>query len=80
MDINVNKNVLAGKWKQVRGKVREEWGKLAKRDLERVKGRVEQLAGRVQESYGSTRMRARRGMDSFIKQLKSKKQSRVKLK
>lgn len=80
MNINVNRDVLAGKWKRMRGKAREEWGKLTQHDLERVKGRVEQLIGRVQESYGSTRMRAGRGVDSLVKQVKSKKQSRVKLK
>ncbi len=80
MNINVDKNVLAGKWKRVRGKVREEWGKLTKHDLERAKGRVEQLVGRVQEGYGSTRLRAKREVEGFVKQVKSKKQSRVKLK
>lgn len=80
MNISVNKNVLIGKWKQVRGKVREEWGRLTERDMERVRGRFEQLAGQVQEGYGLLRMRVKREADSFVKNVKSKKQSRVKLK
>lgn len=80
MSIRVNKNVLMGKWKQVKGKVREEWGRLTKRNMERVKGRFEKLAGQVQEGYGSIQTRVKREVDSFVKNVNSKKQSRVKLK
>ena len=46
------KNRIAGAWHQVRGEVKEQWGKLTDNDLKQVEGFAEQLAGRLQEHYG----------------------------
>lgn len=40
---------VEGIWKQIKGKVKEQWGKLTDDDLDVVNGRREQLAGKVQE-------------------------------
>jgi uncharacterized protein YjbJ (UPF0337 family) len=48
----MNWNVIEGKWKQFKGHVTEEWGKLTDDHLEIVAGRREQLAGRFQVTYG----------------------------
>ena len=47
MDITFNRDVLAGKWKQVRGKAKQTWGKLTDNDLDRITGRFEELSGLV---------------------------------
>ena len=44
----LNRNVLAGNWKQLKGKVKEKWGKLTDDDLDVIEGRWEQLAGKIQ--------------------------------
>ena len=41
----MNKDVLAGKWKQVRGEVKTWWGKLTDDDLDRAAGKLDVLAG-----------------------------------
>ncbi len=43
---------IEGNWKQLQGKVQEQWGKLTKDDLDVVAGRREQLCGKIQERYG----------------------------
>ena len=48
----MNNDIFAGNWKQMKGKLREKWGKLTDDDLDVVAGRREQLAGRIQERYG----------------------------
>ena len=53
----MNNDVFEGKWKQVRGQVKEWWGKLTEDDLDRVGGKYEQLIGVIQEKYGYTRER-----------------------
>ncbi len=58
MDQTVSKDVFEGKWKQMRGQVREWWGKLTDEDLDRVAGKSEKLVGLLQEKYGYTRERA----------------------
>lgn len=48
----MNKDTIEGNWLQVRGKVKEEWGKLTDDDLDVIGGKRDQLAGRLQERYG----------------------------
>lgn len=43
---------IEGNWKQLKGHVREQWGKLTDDDIDVVNGRREQLAGKLQERYG----------------------------
>lgn len=43
---------VEGNWMQLKGKVREQWGKLTDDDLDVVAGRREQLSGKIQERYG----------------------------
>jgi uncharacterized protein YjbJ (UPF0337 family) len=43
---------IQGNWKQLAGKVKEQWGKLTDDDVDVVAGRREQLAGKIQERYG----------------------------
>jgi uncharacterized protein YjbJ (UPF0337 family) len=66
----MNSDQLEGKWKQVKGEVREKWGKLTDDDIHVVAGRREQLIGRVQERYGIAKEEATRQVDAFVKNLK----------
>ena len=45
-------NRVEGNWKQVKGKVKEQWGKLTDDDLDRIAGKRDQLEGKIQERYG----------------------------
>ena len=54
----MNDDILAGKWKQVKGNARNWWGKLTDDDLDRMTGKTEELAGKLQERYGWSRERA----------------------
>ena len=54
----MNEVILAGKWKQAKGHVRNWWGKLTDDDVDRLSGKSEELAGKLQERYGWSRDRA----------------------
>jgi uncharacterized protein YjbJ (UPF0337 family) len=54
----MNEDILKGKWKQIRGKSREWWGKLTDDDLDVIDGNREQLIGKLQERYGYTKEHA----------------------
>jgi uncharacterized protein YjbJ (UPF0337 family) len=58
----MNHDVLAGKWKQMRGQVKQWWGKLTDDDLDRIDGGMDKLAGALQERYGWDRDQAEREM------------------
>jgi len=61
--------VFQGKWKQIRGKVTEEWGRIADRDLDKISGKRDQLVGLVQEKYGYTKEKAEQDVDYILKKM-----------
>jgi uncharacterized protein YjbJ (UPF0337 family) len=54
----MNEDIFEGKWKEMRGQVKEWWGKLTDDDLEQASGNAEQIVGLLQQKYGYTRQRA----------------------
>jgi len=63
----MNQDRIAGQWKQLKGKIKEKWGKLTDDDLTRANGDVEYLAGKVQERYGIARDEAEKQVKEFEK-------------
>jgi len=51
----MNEDIFKGNWKQFKGKVREQWGKLTDDDMDVINGQREQLVGKLQERYGLAR-------------------------
>jgi uncharacterized protein YjbJ (UPF0337 family) len=64
----MNKDELQGKWLQIRGAVKTQWGKLTNDDLDQVNGNLERLVGLVQERYGYARERAAKEVEDFRRQ------------
>jgi len=62
----MNKDILEGKWKQIRGEAKAWWGKLTDDDLDRAAGKFEVLAGILQEKYGYTREAAADEIDKRV--------------
>jgi uncharacterized protein YjbJ (UPF0337 family) len=63
----MNEDVLKGKWRQLKGELKSQWGKLTDDDVDRVEGDAEKLIGRVQERYGYQREQAKREVDDFFR-------------
>ena len=61
----MNRDWREGNWKQVRGKVRERWGKLTDDELDVIAGRRDQLVGRIQELYGTSKNEIERDLDDL---------------
>ncbi len=62
----MNRNILEGNWKQIRGTIREKWGELTDDELDQIAGKRDKLAGLLQERYGYTQMEAERQIDEFL--------------
>lgn len=56
---------VEGNWKQFKGKVKEQWGKLTDDDLDTIAGKREQLEGKLQERYGYAKDQARKDVDDW---------------
>ncbi|PKN94712.1 MAG: CsbD family protein [Chloroflexi bacterium HGW-Chloroflexi-6] len=62
----MNKDIVEGKWKQVRGEAKSWWGKLTDDDLDRAAGKFDILTGILQEKYGYTREHAAEEIDKRV--------------
>ncbi len=62
----MNDDILKGKWAQLKGHVKEQWGKLTDDEIDELDGRREQLVGKVQERYGIAREQAARDVDNWL--------------
>jgi uncharacterized protein YjbJ (UPF0337 family) len=56
---------IEGDWKQARGWLKEQWGRLTDDDLTVIDGQIDQLVGRLQERYGYAEEQARREVREF---------------
>ncbi|HEU0120648.1 MAG TPA: CsbD family protein [Bryobacteraceae bacterium] len=61
----MNKDIFDGNWKQLKGKVKEQWGKLTDDDFDVAAGRRDQLIGRIQERYGIAKDEAETQMKAW---------------
>jgi uncharacterized protein YjbJ (UPF0337 family) len=62
----VNSDQLQGKWKQIKGSVKERWGKLTDDDLNVIDGQQDQLIGRIQERYGIAKAEAQQQLQEWL--------------
>jgi uncharacterized protein YjbJ (UPF0337 family) len=62
----MNRDILAGKWKEMKGRVKEQWGKITDDELDRAEGKADQLVGLLQQRYGYTREKAEEEYDRFL--------------
>ncbi len=62
----MNQDILQGKWTQLKGRVKEQWGKLTDDDLDQIAGKSEQLVGKIQEQYGLAKDEAQRQVDALF--------------
>ena len=63
----MNSDTIAGNWKQLKGKVKEKWGKLTDDDLKAIEGKKEQLIGKLQERYGYVQEKAKKEAEDFYR-------------
>lgn len=65
----MNRDEIEGKWKQLKGRAKEQWGDLTDSELDQAEGRRDRMVGLVQEKYGKTREDAEREVDSWMSRL-----------
>jgi uncharacterized protein YjbJ (UPF0337 family) len=63
----MNTDTLKGDWKNLKGKIKEKWGKLTDDDLTIIEGKRDQLEGKLQERYGYAKEQAKKELDEFCK-------------
>jgi len=62
----MNSDVLQGKWKQLRGSIKEAFGKLTDDDLTQAEGSGDKMLGVLQERYGYSKDQASHEWNKFV--------------
>jgi uncharacterized protein YjbJ (UPF0337 family) len=66
----MNTDQIIGNWKQLKGEIQRQWGKLTNDELDVIEGNREKLSGRIQASYGL-------GKDEADEQIKAWERNRT---
>lgn len=62
----LQENVLQGKWNQIKGQIKQQWGDLTDDDIDRMRGNRDEMIGILQEKYGKTEVEAKQEVDDFL--------------
>ena len=62
----MNEDIFGGIWKQLKGQVKQQWGKLTDDDLEQISGHKDEVIGLVQERYGWEREKPEMEVNDFF--------------
>lgn len=65
MEPKMQDNLLYGDWQEMRSKLKEQWGRLTKDDLDKIAGKRDQLIGRLQERYDKAEEEIERQVKGF---------------
>ena len=61
----MNKDTIEGNWKELKGRAKQQWGKLTDDRLDEIAGKRDQLAGEIQQAYGVSRDEAEKQIKDF---------------
>jgi uncharacterized protein YjbJ (UPF0337 family) len=62
----MNQDEFEGKWKQLKGKIREKWGDLTDDEIDQIGGHKDQLIGKIQERYGYAKDQAEHQVEAYL--------------
>lgn len=65
--MDATQDILYGKWHELKGQVRQQWGKLTDDDLTRLSGKIEELAGVLQQRYGYGKAQAKIEINNWLR-------------
>lgn len=68
----MNKDVIKGKWTEIKGKLKQQWGEFTDDDILQMKGSEEELSGALQKKYGYEKDKASNEIDKFLERMNLK--------
>ena len=63
----MNWDIIQGKWDQLKGSVKQEWGELTDDEVTQINGNRDRLSGKLQERYGWAKADAEEKMNDFLR-------------
>ncbi len=65
--MDANQDILEGKWPELKGQVKQQWGKLTDDDIQQLSGKTEELTGVLQQRYGYGKVQAEMEIDNWLR-------------
>ncbi|MGA2192795.1 MAG: CsbD family protein [Nitrospirota bacterium] len=62
----MHEDILKGKWKEIKGEIKKQWGKLTDDDLTQIEGEELKLVGLLQKRYGYSKDEAEKEYKAFM--------------
>lgn len=62
----MNKDIVKGNWKELKGKLKQQWSKFTDDEVGQMQGTYEELAGALQKNYGYEKEQAEKEIESFL--------------
>ena len=62
----MNEDTLKGQWNQLKGSLKQQWGRLTDDDIDQIKGDRDILLGKLQEYYGKNREQNERDLETWL--------------
>ena len=62
----MNEDIVKGRWKELKGKVKQQWGNFTDDEITKMNGTYEELEGSLQKKYGYDKERAKKEIKSFL--------------
>jgi uncharacterized protein YjbJ (UPF0337 family) len=62
----LNQEQFNGKWNEIKGGIRNLWGKISDDELEQIKGNITEVSGLVEEKYGETKAEIKQKLDALM--------------
>ena len=62
----MNEDTLKGQWKQLKGQIQMQWGRLTSDDIDQIQGNRDILLGKLQEYYGKSREENERDLERWL--------------
>ncbi|MEO8402524.1 MAG: CsbD family protein, partial [Gammaproteobacteria bacterium] len=64
--MQINQDIVKGKWKEIKGGIKQKWGKFTDDEVAQMQGSYEELLGNVQKKYGYQKEQAKQEIDEFL--------------
>ena len=65
--MDANQDILQGKWQELKGQVKQQWGKITDDDIQRLSGKTEELTCALQQRYGYGKVQAEMEIDNWLR-------------
>lgn len=62
----MNKDIIHGKWQEIKGDIQKAWGKITNDELDQVKGNATEVAGLLHKKYGMAKDEASKKIDGIF--------------